>query len=655
MSLAPRKISPALKRAVFAALLAGATSAAPAYKPDAEAKAAYNRAEGFVRALDYRSARVELMNATAQDPQWSAAFVKQAEVALELFDGVAARAALDKASSLGVPETETAHLLGQAYWMLGEPEQARDILSGNAIASRYRAYADRVLGRVFMDLGDTLAAERVFNRAVKLAPKDSRLWTEIARFRMVISNQGGAIDAADYALQLDPNNIRALELRGRLVRSQFGVVAALPWFERALQVSPNDIPVLEEYGTTLGEAGRYRDMLAQARKIISLDSGNAKAFYMQAVIAARAGRYDLARRLIPRMGGVFGDLPGPQLLSGIVEFHAGNWNTAIGHFEKLVEQQPLNLKARTLLARAMHKAGDHRAAWDAIAPFVDRPDADNYTVMLGGRILEALGERNPAAGRFDRAAYPTLTASQPLPAGLSLAAAADEVRRNPRNSGVVIPYIRQLLATGNVSGARAEANRLLEGNAGVHEAHLVAGDVEIAGGNKAAAIAAYERARKISFTSPTMLRLVAVYRSAGNGNAANATISDFLKFNPDSLAAQRMWAFDLLDRKQWNDAIFWLQRARVRLGYNDAVLNANIARAYGGAGKLEDAVREARLAYRVHPANVMVTYVYGQMLLKLGKQPKLAHDMLRKANKLAPENKDIAADLAKARKALQKN
>lgn len=653
MSPSVRSISPAIKRGVLAVLLATAAGTALAHTPNADAKASFDRATEFLKALDYRSARVELMNATSADPQWGDAFVTQAEVALELFDAVSARAAIEKANSLGIPDTETAHLLGHAYWMLGEPDRAREILTSGAIAPRHRAYADRVLGRVLMDMGDTLAAEQAFGRAVKLAPKDSRLWTEIARFRMVISNQGGAIEAADYALKLDPNNIRALELRGRLVRSQFGVVAALPWFERALQVSPNDVPVLEEYGATLGEAGRYRDMLAQARKIISLDSNNVRAFYMQAVIAARAGDYELARRIIPRIGGNFADLPGPLLLSGIVEYHAGNWNLAVERFEKLVAQQPLNLKARTLLARAMHKAGDHRGAWDAIAQIVDRPDADNYTVILGARILEALGERNPAAGRLDRAAFPTVAPSQPLPAGLSLAAAADEARRNPRNARIVIPYIRQLLANGDTAAARDEASRLLEGNGGVVEALLVMGDAEMAAGNAGAAIASYERARAIAFSSPTMLRLVSAYRAAGNGNAASKTISDFLRFNPDSLTGQRLWAFDLLDRQQWPEAIAWLQRARVRLGYNDAILNVNIARAYAGAGRLDEALREAALAYQVHPANVMVTHVYGQMLLKSGKQPKAAYDLLRKASKLAPDRKDIAADLEKARKAMK--
>ncbi len=654
MVAARGKLSSSLKRLLYAAVLASMATASSAYKPDSDAKAAYDRAMAFRASLDYRSARVELMNATAQDSRWGQAFVAQAEVALELFDAVAARAALDKATSLGVPEDETAHLLGHAHWLLGDLEHARDLLSSKTMPVKNRPYADRILGRVYIDMGDTIAAEQAFNRALKLTPNDSKLWTEIARFRLVIANQGGAIDAADYALKLDPNNLRALELRGRLVRSQFGVVAALPWFERALQVSPNDVPVLEEYGATLGEAGRYADMLAQARKIISLDSNNARAFYMQAVIAARAGNYDLARRLIPRLGRDFGDLPGPLLLSAIIEYESGNWNIAVDHFEKLVEMQPSNNKLRTLLARAMHKSGEHQDAWDVIAPIVDRPDTDSYTIMLGARILEALDERKPAAGRLDRAIYPSIAVSKPLAVRQSLAGAASEAQRYPRNADAVIPYVRLLLANGDTSAARTQANRLLEGNAGVFAAQLVSGDVEMAAGNVDGAIAAYERARKIAFASPTMLRLVAAYRAKGNNAAASKTISEFLNFNPDSLAGQRLWAFDLLDRGQWADAINWLQRARVRLGYNDAILNANIARAYAGAKKWDDAVREAKLAYRVHPANVMTTQVYGKILLASGKDKKGAYNLLRKANKLAPDNKEIAKDYAVARKALGK-
>jgi hypothetical protein len=52
-------------RPALLALLFAATSVS-AYAPEGDAKAAYDRAMQFKKALDYRSARVELMNATAE-------------------------------------------------------------------------------------------------------------------------------------------------------------------------------------------------------------------------------------------------------------------------------------------------------------------------------------------------------------------------------------------------------------------------------------------------------------------------------------------------------------------------------------------------------------------------------------------------------------
>ena len=94
-------------------------------------------------------------------------------------------------------------------------------------------------------------------------------------------------------------------------------------------------------------------MLKVARKIISLDSRNAKAYYMQAVIAARADNYDLAKRLLPRLGR-FADLPAPMLLSGVVEYETGNVERAIEQFQRLLATQPRNMMVRTLLARALY-------------------------------------------------------------------------------------------------------------------------------------------------------------------------------------------------------------------------------------------------------------------------------------------------------------
>ncbi|MFN3748961.1 MAG: tetratricopeptide repeat protein, partial [Sphingorhabdus sp.] len=502
-------------------------------------------------------------------------------------------------------------------------------------------YAYRILGRVYMDRGDTIAAEEAFGKGLALAPKDDRLWTEHARLRYVVSDLGGANAALEKALALNPVNVRALELRGRTVRDQFGLLAALPWFERGLQIDPNDVPLLEEYGATLGELGRYRDMLAQARKILTLDTKNPKAFYMQATLAARAGEYALARRTMDKVTGRFGELPGPQLLIAVSDYELGNFNKAVERLDRLAASQPYNTDLQILKARALHRSGDHVAAWDTLSPLASRPDASQYAIVLAGRILEALGDRNAAAAQFDRAISPQVAIPSPLP---QPAYAIADASSDPASAAKVVPFVRQWLAAGQYDRARMALQPLLSGNDGVVDAQLLAGDVEILAGNIGGAVTAYERARKLALNEAILGRLVSAYRAAGNRDAASAVIAQFLAYNPSSILAQHMAAYDLIDRKRWADALPILYRLRDRAGFNDSVLNANIARCLSAIGEHDEAVREARLAYRIDPANIMTTYAYGRALLLQGDDAKRARDLLRKANKLAPSDKEIARD-----------
>lgn len=628
------------------ALLAGVARAAI----DDDARKAFEAAQNHIDQRDLRSAKVELLNATAAEPGWVEAQLKLAAVSLELFDPVTAREHIDKAIASGAPETAYSHLQGHAFWLSGEIEKAEAALTEKSVARANLPYAYRILGRVYMDQGDTIAAGQAFDSGLKLAPKDDRLWTEVARLRYVVSDLGGATAALERAAALNPANVRALELRGRVVRDQFGLAAALPWFERALQIDPNDLPSLEEQGTTLGELGRYSDMLVAARKILSLDTKNAKAFYMQATLAARAGDYALARRIMGKVGGRFAELPGPQMLVAVSEYELGNFNTAIEILTRLVSTQPHNNELRTLLARALHRSGDHAGAWDAIAPVANRADADHYSIALAGRILEALGERDSAAFRLDRAAYPTTVTPIALAEKQSLSAAAAEAAREPKNARTVLPYVRLLVSAGQYGQARQAIAPLVAGNDGVVDAQLIAGDVELAAGNRAGAIEVYEKARKVALNDAVLGRLVAAYRGAGNSDAASKVIAEYLVYNPTSLLGQRLAAFDLIDRKLWAQALPILYRIRARIGFNDSALNANIARTLTALGDHDDAVREARLAYRIDPANLMTTYAYGRAVLLQGDDAKRARDLLRKANKLAPAEKDIARDYRAAQK-----
>ena len=532
--------------------------------------------------------------------------------------------------AIGVRKPQIAHLLGQAYWMQGELADAEEALTNAAMPRENHAYAARILGRVQMDKGNTIAAQASFDEALRLAPDDSRNWTDLARLRFVLADQRGAIEAAERALQIDPKDIRALEFRGRLMRSQFGVVAALPWFERGLQINATDVPLLEEYALTLGEAGRYRDMLTQARKIISLDRSNPKAYYMQAVLAARAGNCALAKRILPKAGSSFGELPGPMLLGAICEYELGNANRAVDQLQRLLALQPRNRRVRMLLAQALYSAGQPLEALDIVREIAARPDADSYSLTLTARSFAASDQPERVAGPLNDAAIAVVRLAQPLPEPVSMIGAADAARREPGNARAVLPYIRLLAAAGDLDTAFAEAVRLQNGNAGVADAHLVVGDIEAQRGNIPAAIAAYDKARAISFTEPVMLRLVDALARTGNQTAADETLAAYLAYNPTNLAALRLAGYRNLDARQWRNAIVLLERVRARIGYNDSLLLANLARAHAGTGNLDKANEYAAIAYRIAPANAMVVQVYADVVKRSGKRPKAARELATK-------------------------
>jgi predicted Zn-dependent protease len=94
---------------------------------------------------------------------------------------------------------------------------------------------------------------------------------------------------------------------------------------------------------------------------------------------------------------------------------------------------------------------------------------------------------------------------------------------------------------------------------------------------------------------------------------------------------------------------------RRRLGNNDVILLANIARAYAGAGDFAKATAFARTAYEIAPANPMVTHIYGQIMQKAGTRPKAAKELLQKAALLMPDNRLVANELRQAELAYRKS
>jgi putative PEP-CTERM system TPR-repeat lipoprotein len=492
------------------------------------------RGEQALKEGQPRTARIEFLNAIKADPDNSRLRLLQAQTYLDLGDGVAAEAEIRRARQLRVSEAETKHLMAHALMLQGKFEAA--ITEAANVPAQHAAYAARIRGQAQADSGDIAGAADSFDEAVKLKPEDPAIWTDIARFRRSIGNTAGALEAADRAVKLKPNDLEAITLRGELTRSQYGLAAALPWFDRALELDEDNLSARLEKAATLGDMGRMKEMLAETRRVLEIAPNQPMAYYLQAMLAARARKFDLARSLYQKTGGALDTQPAGMLLASAIEFQTGAVEQAVTRLERLVALQPENRKARRLLAAAHWQRGNVGATIATLQPVADRPDADSYSLALLGKAYEKQGDADAASRYLARASQP----QRPAPAAL-LAPAMTEAQVNalrklaetkPDEVQAQVLLIGALLSRGESGEALDRARRLQAKHPGAADAHLLVGDALSVQGNYAGAAAEYRKAANLTFTEPVAMRLIQSLRRSGQGPAAAKVLQLFLEQNP---------------------------------------------------------------------------------------------------------------------------
>ncbi len=591
---------------------------------------------------NYSAARTNAQHAIAASPTLGIAHSVLARAYLELGDGLAAEAELTRATDAGIPADRLHQLRAHARLLQGDPAGA--IEEAAQAGPRYAGYAARIQARALASQDDIIQAQAVLRALLDRVPNDAAAWTDLGRIRLTAGDTGGASVAASQAVALGPREPAALTLQGEIVRSRYGLAAALPWFEAALRSDAYYPPALIEYAATLGEVGRNADMLAATRKALLARPGSPQALYLQATMAARAGRIDLARVLLQRAGPAVAGLPGTILLSGSLAYADGKYEQAAATWQQLVAVQPLNVAARRLLGAALLRSGDAEDAVNALRPIGLRADADSYSLTLIARALETLGDRASSAQFLDRAAARTGAPATVFATDAAIGALIADADAAAGDPTYVLGVIRGQLARGDVAGATARARALVAAGPGAPAAQLALGDALATSARYGDAASAYARAANLAFDEPTMLRLVDALGRAGRAQDAAASLALYLSQNPQSLAGLRLLGHWQVAAGDWDDAIETLEGLRRRLGNRDGGVLSDLALAYAGSDDGEIAVRYGRAAYDLSPMSAAAADAYGVALGAAGNVAG-ARQLLIKASKLAPENMTIAGHL----------
>ena len=579
---------------------------------------------------DLRERAATLQGKVATDPKDIAARVRLARVQIALGDGVGTEATVKAALAAGANADYLRPLLARAYALQGDGARALQVLGEGPVAPEMAGEAAWVEGDVHLDGGDLGAARGAFDRAVRALPNDSALWVSVARFRDANADAAGAHDAADYAIELDAKNGAALAFKAKLMRAQQGLKPSLGWYEAALAIDPGNADALIEQGATFGDLGRYRDMLASLRAAAALKPNDPRIFYLQAVLAARAGNYVLARSLLQRTRGAMDDAPGFMLLSAIVELELGGQAVAATWAERLVTEQPNNFTARRILAMAEWADGDADAATDALAPLAARRDADSWTRLVAARLADDMGDAAASAAYLARAAALAPGEAPPFATNDRYGLASPAANGDPLDPAIAIPAISADMAGGDYTRAIARATLLRDANPGVADAYLLLGDAALAGGRIDLAVQAYRSAQALDASERTALRLANALYRAGDAAGSRRVVLRLLDNDPLSVAADRIAGSLAMDARDWDAAIAHYERIRRRIGNRDAVVLRELARAWTAKGNGEQALPMIALAYRLQPLNAEIMRMYADLLDRRGKA-QAAADLRDKA------------------------
>lgn len=116
-----------------------------------------------------------------------------------------------------------------------------------------------------------------------------------------IGNRQEAVKYFDQVLQLDPNNIEALNGKGILLLVLGDKDQSLEHLDKALKINPNYVNALINKGVFLGEEEKFDEALEYFNKALNIEPENSKALVNKANVYTFLGDFDEALELLDKV------------------------------------------------------------------------------------------------------------------------------------------------------------------------------------------------------------------------------------------------------------------------------------------------------------------------------------------------------------------
>lgn len=566
---------------MLALLVAAAPLHALAQQTDTEAARFYEDALVRYEKQDLAGAIIQLKNALQIDRNLLPVHVLLGKALLANGDVAGAELAFVESLRLGISRGEVVLPLAQSLVAQGKQEMllqdARFSTSG--LPRQVQAALLVMKAGASADLGRTQQAFQAIDEARAINAQLPDSWLAEVPVRIRAGQLPEAQLAADKALSLAPGDAEALYTRGQVAHVQGELLAALKWYDKAIEARSGHVDARVSRAGLLVDLNRPADAERDVAALLKTSPTEPRASYLKALLAERAGRKTEARDAYNSVTALLDPVPPeflryrPQLLmlGGLSHYALRQFEKARPYLERVQRQQPGSPVVK-LLAQILLSEGKVDRAAEALEAYLRLTPGDTQAMLLlasaqlsQGRYSRAAQLAQDGLQRQDTPGLQALLGLSMMGAGRYADAAAELealLKKDPRQIQAGSALALLYLKSGQAQDAVRVVAGLVKSHPGEPGLQNLLGEARAAAGDADLARAAYEQALRLDakFAAP-QIGLARLDRLAGAPERSIKRLDALLLADANNAEAMSELSAALEAAGRLLDAQRWLEKA----------------------------------------------------------------------------------------------
>jgi len=233
-----------------------------------------------------------------------------------------------------------------------------------------------------------------------------------ARMALQAADRAQALALTERALARFADDVDAWRLKGDLLRLQNDNPGALAAYRRALALHPALVQAHVDMASLHIQSGQFDQARAELAIARRVAPNSLMLMYNQALLDFRQGKLQPAREQLQQVLRAAPEHLPSHLLMGAVLRGVGSYPEAEQHLRKFLEANPGQAYASKLLASVLMHGGDPAQGLAVIAPLLPQHQQDVELLSLAGELSLRLRRYQQAAAVFEQAS--TLAPQTPM-------------------------------------------------------------------------------------------------------------------------------------------------------------------------------------------------------------------------------------------------